>query len=251
MLPVPLKATNDSVHQYQSHYWPQKKSASSWSPAAHPADDHCSTKSCSTFPTNFAIHPSSSYLSELTGISPQCHCFHLFPIFALLQENWEKSSQVKQTGAAGVGSAHIQTSEASEAIRNFSCCKDAWHPRKSGPGLRWLGVSLPLEFSVVIPDVHLISISSCFHTCQSQGLAVSCVRRKLFCTFFSLRESSGEHWRKNSPQESFGQKRWCSKSKMQLNSKIRICDIFLLFCNSKSLDPLSSCWTNSTEGSSL
>lgn len=146
---------------------------------------------CSTFPTNFAIHPSSSYLSELTGISPQCHCFHLFPIFALLQENWEKSSQVKQTRAAGVGSAHIQTSEASEAIRNFSCCKDAWHPRKSGPGLRWLGVSLPLEFSVVIPDVHLISISSYFHTCQSQGLAVSCVRRKLLCTFF---QSKGEFW---------------------------------------------------------
>lgn len=166
------------------------------------------------------------------------------PHFCVALENWEKSSQVKQSRAAAVGSAHIQTSEASEAIRYLACCKDAWHPRESGPGLRWLGVSLPLEFSVVIPDVRLISISSYFHTCQSQGLAVSCARR--FCTFFSLRESSGEHWRKKSSQESFGQKRWCSKSKMQfgttpfaqLNPKIRTCDIFLLFCNSKSLDPL-------------
>lgn len=156
----------------------RRKPASHRSSAAHPADDHCSTSSM----VQFSHQLCSPFLVTASICSPFFCCF---------RRTGKCSSQVKKNRGAAVGSAHIQTSEASEAIRQFACCKDAWHPRKSGAGSRCLGLSLPLEFSVRIPDVHLISISSYFLTCQSQGLAVSCARRKLLSTFFSSRERSG------------------------------------------------------------
>lgn len=79
-----------------------------------------------------------------------------------------------------------QTSEALEAIRYLACCKDAWHPRKSGAGFKWLGMSLPLEFSVTIPHLHLISINMYLRTCQLQGLTLSCARRKVVHAVFPV-----------------------------------------------------------------
>lgn len=131
VLPVPLKSINDSVQQYQSHYWPQKCQQQVTSCTS-------STRSVVQF-----SHQLCSPSIQFT-ISLNLQSFHhgitasiCSPFLCCFRRTGKWSSQVEP---AAVGSAHIQTSEASEAIRYLACCKDPWHPRKSGAGFRWLGV---------------------------------------------------------------------------------------------------------------
>lgn len=136
VLPVPLKSINDSVQQYQSPHWPQKcqqqvtSSTSCWWPLFHKLSGPVFSPALqSIHPVHISLNLQSSHHSITASIcSPFLCCF---------RRTGKWSSQVKP---AAVGSAHIQTSEASEAIRYLACCKDPWHPGKSGAGFRWLGV---------------------------------------------------------------------------------------------------------------
>lgn len=102
-LPVPLKAINDNVQQYQHPYWPLieemcQQLVTSWTSCWCPWFYKLSGL---VFPPNFQpIHP--VHIFQLTVISPQCHCFHLFLIFVMLQENWktELSGKTNQSSSS-------------------------------------------------------------------------------------------------------------------------------------------------------